>query len=290
MIQQIALISETPDVPLAALAPVAAAIQKQVTRDVGPLWGIQATVDCFDRVQSMPGGYWPIIVRSDLPAAGANGIHEDKNKQPFALVRAMKGWELSASHEAIEMLIDPFGLKTVAGPSPLAGQGRVNFLVEICDPCQTARYPVNDIWLSDFCTPNYYDPIASTAVRYSFTGAVPAPRQVLKGGYLTWLDPATDHWFRTSFFGPKPRIIDLGPLAETPLMNFRSFIYSKTPEAFAARFKVSKRSGQRIDLASENRESASESRAAALQMRIDEILAQNRPPRRSTRKIVRKKW
>lgn len=274
MIRQIALVSETPGISLADLAPVSAALQKQVTRDLGPIWEVQATVDCFERLESVPPGYWSITIRSDLPNSIGNGIHEDKAGQPFALVRAAPGWQLSASHEAMEMLIDPFGQRTVAGQSPMPGQGRVDFLLEVCDPCEAAAfgYCVNGVPVSDFCTPNYFDPVTNPAVRYSFTGAIKQPREVLKGGYLSWHDSVSDHWFRASFFGHKLRFIDLGQLQSAPGMNFRSLIYLKTPEAFEAR-RAKGKTAKRLTVEQKYFQAVTESKAVALRKEIQALEA-----------------
>ena len=113
------------------------------------------------------------------------------------------------------MLADPFGNRTMAGQSPMPGQGRVQFLVEVADPSEAAKfgYKVNGITLSDFYTPNYFDPLASPGVRYSYTGAIQKPRQVLNGGYLSWHDPVSDHWFQETWFtGSKSKFRDLGVL------------------------------------------------------------------------------
>jgi hypothetical protein len=68
---------------------------------------------------------------------------------------------------------------------------RVDFLVEVCDPCEDAAfaYQVNGITVSDFYMPHFFDPLPAPNVRYSFSGAIAAPRTVLRGGYLTWHDP-----------------------------------------------------------------------------------------------------
>ena len=66
---------------------------------------------------------------------------------------------------------------------------RVKYLVEICDPCLACWYPVNGVPVADFYTPRYFDPVRVEGVRYSFTGAVDRPREILEGGYLTFLDP-----------------------------------------------------------------------------------------------------
>jgi hypothetical protein len=125
--------------------------------------------------------------------------------------------------------------------------------------------------VSDFYTPNYFDPVTNSAVRYSFTGSIAAPRQVLKGGYLSWFDQVSGHWFRQSFFGTKPRILDLGVLQTAAGLNFRSLIYLKTPNAFKARCpNGSNKRRLRKEHASVRR--ASEARSAALREQIAMIL------------------
>ena len=49
-------------------------------------------------------------------------------------------------------------------------------------------YTVN-VPVSDFYTPRYFDPVGIESVRYSFTGAIGEPLQILPGGYLSWIDP-----------------------------------------------------------------------------------------------------
>jgi hypothetical protein len=167
---------------------VAAAIQKQAARDLSPIWEINATVDVFARLEDVPVGYWSVIVRDDIQDASAAGIHEDENGQPFALVTSsadINVWSITASHEALEMLVDPSGNRLVAADSKAQGR-RVNYLVEVCDPSEAAEhaYSCNGILVSDFYTPNYFDPVKAGGVRYSFTGALTEPLQVLRGGFL----------------------------------------------------------------------------------------------------------
>jgi len=130
----------------------------------------------------------------------AAGIHLDKDGQPFALVTAGDDWPLTACHEILEMLANPFGNRVIAGDSPKSDQGRVEFLVEVCDPSEAAEfgYTVNGVLVSDFYTPNYFDPIQAPGVRYSFTGALTEPRQVVAGGYLSWHEPVSTTGFSSS--------------------------------------------------------------------------------------------
>ena len=84
---------------------MAAALQKQVARDFGPLWDVKATVDAFATLDDVPLGYWPILVGEE--GQGGGGVHLDDNNQPYALVDLTSDWTVTASHECLEMLADP---------------------------------------------------------------------------------------------------------------------------------------------------------------------------------------
>jgi len=214
----VALVSESPAVALPEVNAVAAALQKQVTRDFGPLWNVQATVDAFDRLESVPVDYWPIILRDDINEPSAAGFHTDDHGQPFSLVQIDANWPLTASHEALEMLADPFGNRTVAGappvqaPDPISKFERVVYLVEVCDPCESDKfaYSVNGITVSDFITHHYYDPNGVTGVRYSFRGHIHEPHEVLDDGYVSFGNPVDNHWYQIIVRDGKVGTRDLG--------------------------------------------------------------------------------
>ena len=228
--RNLALVADTKKITPSQLTKVAAALQKQATRDFGPLWDTQANVSGFAKLEDVPTDYWPVIVRDDIKTPGAAGVHEDKNRQPFALVQFSDAWSLTASHETLEMLADPFGNRLVAGKSPKRGQGRVNFLVEVCDPSEDQQfaYTVNGVTVSDFYTPHFFDPVTESSVRYSYTGALKGPRKILRGGYLSWGVPATNEWFQMIWFDtPKPVFRSLGVLSGTG--SLRATIDRLTP-------------------------------------------------------------
>jgi hypothetical protein len=216
----VALVAEYPGFDTSLLLRVAAAIQKQVSRDVAPVWEVNAVVAPFACLEDVPIGYWPVVVTTrDL--GGQDGTHLDGDGAPYALVEAGADWSLTASHECIEMILDPFGSRTVAGPSPRDDQGRAEFLVEVCDPCQSAdtAYTVNDILVADFVTPAYFemagtfDALGGPTARYSYSGKMSRPREVLAGGYLCWRDAITHHWWqRSSVDGKTWTDVDLGAL------------------------------------------------------------------------------
>jgi len=237
ILRNVAIVSETETIKLDELTRVSAALQKQAIRDLAPVWNVQSTVDVFASLEDVPVGTWPIIVEEDINTEGAAGIHEDNDGQPFALVTAENGWSLTASHELIEMLVDPFGRRITEGQSPKSGQGRVQFLIEPCDPSEAAAfaYIINGVTVSDFYTPKYFSTVFNPGDRYSHTGAIKRPRQVLKGGYLSWHDPVSDHWFQETFFdGNTPKFRDLGQLTAAG-KSFRRQIYDVTKQAFEVR-------------------------------------------------------
>jgi hypothetical protein len=227
--ENLALISEVEGHDPGDVSRVAAALQRQATRDFAPIWDVYATVDAFPRLEDMPVGYWPMIVRDDIGFEGAAGIHLDKDGQPFALITHGDSWSLTASHEMLEMLADPGGNRLIPGQSPKPDQGRVEFLVEVCDPSEGAEfgYTVNDILVSDFYTPRFFEPVPVEGARYSFTGVIKQPREVLPGGYISWHDPVSDHWWQQTWFGADKEYRDLG-VFEATVMSLRSEIDKRT--------------------------------------------------------------
>jgi hypothetical protein len=189
-------------------------------------------VDAFAKLEDVPDGYWPMIIKDNI-GMNALGVHMDKDGQPFALISAadtVDEWSLTASHELCEMLVDPSGDKQITGDSPMPDQGRVSFLVEVCDPSEASdfAYSVNGVLVSDFYTPHYFDPVKASGVRYSFTGAITAPRQVLRGGYLSWKDAVSGHWFQATWFdGSEPSFRDIGA-ADGRQGSIRAFIDRQT--------------------------------------------------------------
>jgi hypothetical protein len=226
----LALVSEVEGHDPSDVSRVAAALQRQATRDFGCVWDVQATVDAFPRLEDVPIGYWPMIVRDDIDVPGAAGIHLDKEGQPLALITMSDSWSLTASHEMLEMLADPFGNRVIAGRSPKRGQGRVEFLVEVCDPSEAAEfgYTVNDILVSDFYTQRFFDPVRSEATRYSFTDAIKRPRTILRGGYISWHEPVSDHWWQQLWFGQRREYRDLGVFETGAAASLRAWVDAQT--------------------------------------------------------------
>lgn len=232
LIMHVAVVSEMDpsELPFSQLATVSAALSKQVARDFAPIWEVNATVDAFPSLDDVPAGYWPVTIKDDIGEPSAAGFHTDKNGNPFALVQFSPSWSLTASHEVLEMLADPFGNRVVGSRSPIDDKSRVEILVEVCDPSEDASfsYTVNGVTVSDFYTPRYLEPDSTPGVRYSFNNSITKPRQVLKGGYISFHDLTTDHWKQITFFGTKPKVEDLGILSASGGESIRAQIDRRT--------------------------------------------------------------
>jgi len=210
--RHIALVPHTTEVDIDQLHQVSSALSIQVTRDFSPVWGVSASVDPFTSDGQVPAGYWIVgIETSDSP--GDAGFHTSANNQPAASVRFADNWPMRASHEILEMLADPFGNHLQAGPALADPNATVQYLVEVCDPCEQSTYPINGVAVADFYTPHYFDAMVSPGTRYSFAGSLRQPLEVLPGGYLSWLDPAGNQWFQRQFFGDQAQTVPVDAAA-----------------------------------------------------------------------------
>jgi hypothetical protein len=267
--RHIALVPESGMNP-SDLARVSAGLQKQVTRDLAPIWDVSATVDPFPSLEDIPAGYWPLVL-TFRNLGGDGGIHIDSNGQPYALVEMSPSWSLTASHVCLEMLTDPFGGRTFPGLSPRSDQGDVEFMGGVCDACEHPdnAYLVNDVLVSDFCTPAFWEHSPSSTERRSFTGAVESSLQVLPGGHLSWYDPATNSWWLRRHADGALSDIKVG-VADPRRGTVREFVSGHVPhlestkmtlEAFEARTGVPRQRALR----------ASQSRAYWLRASVENL-------------------
>jgi hypothetical protein len=219
------------------MAAAAAALNVQVTRDLPKFWNIDASVEYLPDPHSIPQGVWPVFIVKELPE-GEGGFHTTQHNQPYAKVIGTPGsdeWTVYASHETIEMLVDPNGnrLQTataiqITDDKIVDGVGKFEYLVEACDPCEAdaSTYTINGIRVSDFITPDFYNPNPSTAVQYSFNGTLTKPRQILPGGYISFVNPRSNEMQQILWLDPKPELRSLGPPPSGS--SLRAFVDGKT--------------------------------------------------------------
>ncbi|CAM4230475.1 hypothetical protein [Roseateles saccharophilus] len=236
----VVLVDLTGTIDPAFLSQVSSALDQQVTRDLATTWsGISAHVKAVSSLSSLRRGDWPVYLVATLPP-GEGGYHQDKNKRPYAKVIASAddpSWTVDASHEVCEMLVDPYGSRLQAsngimiqGGQVVDGDGTFEYLVEACDPCEANNfaYEIAGVAVSDFITPNYYDSDARPGVRYSFQGNITRPRQMLEGGYISFVNAADELqqilWVDT----PQPVLKTLGPANG---MSLREHVHLQMGEA-----------------------------------------------------------
>ena len=220
---QIGLVDKTKKIDPALLTAAAAALNVQVIQDLPKYWPITATVQYLSEPTHIPVGTWPLFLVASLPP-GEGGFHMNKHKQPYAEVIASpesEEWTIDASHEIIEMLVDPYGNRmqtsqaiAIQGDDVVDAPGKFNYLVEAADPCEadSYTYSIQGIAVSDFITPHFYDAGQVTSTNYSFTGAIKRPRQVLPGGYISYVNLETNEWQQILWVDPNspPTLKDLG--------------------------------------------------------------------------------
>ncbi len=134
------------------------------------------------------------------------------------------------------MLVDPSGNRLVAAPGTrIVGTDTgdsaaiVEYLVEVCGPSadSACAYLVDGVLVSDFATPHYFDPSGCGGARYSFSGRIARPRQVLPNGRLTWFDSSSGK-LQTLQMKGAPEIVDLAsaaaPASLTGGVPLRAFV------------------------------------------------------------------
>lgn len=214
---EIAIIDTTGVLDGRLVAGAAAAINTQVRRDVAAVWNVRAGVRHVRNGGKVPAGAWPVWLVDRLPGGGTGGFHLDQHRRPYAKVIATAtddGWTIAVSHEIIEMLVDPFGNRMCYSTSIKLKGGRIvhgssmfEYLVEACDPCEGKAYGyrIHGIAVSDFVTPEFYESVGTRGARYTFKDNIAAPRRILPGGYITWLNPTTNRWHQCHHHTGAPR-------------------------------------------------------------------------------------
>lgn len=169
------------------------ALQVYVTEHIEPVWGTPAKLVKSDGF--MPG-HWALVLLDDADKVGVAGYHDltpDGRPQAKVFVRTtLAGNELvsvAASHELVEMLVDPSLSLLSKGPEPDA-----YYAYESADPVEALTFPVAGIAMSDFVYPSYFETFQkSGSVRFDHMGKVRKPFGILPGGYQSVLRAGTWH-------------------------------------------------------------------------------------------------
>jgi hypothetical protein len=216
----LALVDETRSIPRADLQQAAGALNEWISRDVGPVWKLSASVGVYDQV---PRNTWAMKIRERLDEPGALGYHTAENNVPVSYIMLTDGWAQTVAHEAGEMLADPSGSRMHGGRLPHGlepayrefglkhSTSHVDYLLEICDPPEAPPFFVGGVALSDFILPSWYFAYAGTHTAFSYAGTCKHPREVAAGGYVSFA--VGDRWFQVFNRGGDLKLMDLGTFA-----------------------------------------------------------------------------
>jgi hypothetical protein len=96
-----------------------------------------------------------------------------------AISQAGDSVSVSASHELVEMLVDPAINLMTTGPDP-----RTVYAYETADPVENLTFKVDGIPMTDFVYPAYFEVFRKrSSTRFDHLGKVERPFQILSGGY-----------------------------------------------------------------------------------------------------------
>lgn len=170
-----------------------AALRRQLREHLAPAWQVEAEIE----IGAAPGR-WTVLLRDrDSELAGYHEVTAEG--LPLAIIairpeREAQDWVHAASHELMEMLVDP-DINLVALERP-DGRGRL-FAREICDPTAAYEdgYELEGRWVSNFVYPAWFRPEGSGEPRQvDHRGLLRHPFEVRPGGYTAVFHAESGTW------------------------------------------------------------------------------------------------
>ena len=160
-----------------------AAMRVFVDKHVAPVWGTPAKLI---KSNGFVKGAWAMVFLDNADQPGALAYHDltpDGLPQSKVFVKTtLKNNDLvsvSASHELVEMLVDPAINLMTTGPDL-----KLAYAYESADPVEALSFPVNGIPMTDFVYPAYFESFHKPgSVQFDRLKKVTKPFQILSGGY-----------------------------------------------------------------------------------------------------------
>jgi hypothetical protein len=193
---QISVINASTVVTDNDVRPVVDALQKQVTNDFLPAWGVGAQLTFIPAGTAPPAGTWWLSILDDSDQAGALGYH-DITPDGLPLGKVFAGtdlkygmqWSVTASHELLEMLGDPnINLTVFVQNDQSTG---ILYAYEVCDACEADNlaYQIGNVLVSDFVFPSWFESFrAAGSTQFDQTKKIQKPFELLPGGYIGVFD------------------------------------------------------------------------------------------------------
>ncbi len=175
------------------------ALQKFIDDLFVPVWG----TPCVLKLSKVAvKGAWNMVFVDTADVANALGYHDYYHGQPLAKIFVETTLDdgqdvcVTASHELVEMLVDPTAAIAVKGPNGY------QYAYETADPCEQQTFKVLGLNMTDFITPQWFENIKHPAgTKYDYLGLIKKPFQLLSGGYAAV--EKNGQW--TQIFGSKAK-------------------------------------------------------------------------------------
>jgi hypothetical protein len=160
-----------------------ATMQEFVNQHVAPVWGTPAKLVKTD--DYLPGA-WAVVFLDNADQPGALAYHDltpDGLPQSKVFVKTTLDnndlVSVSASHELVEMLVDPAINLMTTGPDP-----NLVYAYESADPVEALSFAIHGIPMTDFVYPSYFETFHKPgSVPFDHMKKVNEPFEILPGGY-----------------------------------------------------------------------------------------------------------
>lgn len=172
------------------------AFQLQVRRDFASAWGIDADLTFVPKKSKPAPGSWWLVILDNSDVAGALGYHDiTPEGLPLGKVFAETDrhfhlqWTVTASHELLEMLVDPEINLTVFVQSH--ARPWTLYAYEVCDACEADQfgYSINGTLVSDFVYPAWFESFRKPgSTQFNYGKKITKPFELLPGGYIGVFD------------------------------------------------------------------------------------------------------
>jgi len=159
------------------------AMQHYIDQHVAPVWGTPAKLV---KSTGFVKGAWAVVFLDDADSPGALAYHDltpDGLPQSKVFVRTTlqngDKVSVSASHELVEMLVDPAINLMSTGPD-----AKTVYAYESADPVEALTFKVDGVPMSDFVHPAYFENFHKPgSVHFDHMNKVKRPFELLAGGY-----------------------------------------------------------------------------------------------------------
>lgn len=159
------------------------AMQLYIDSHVAPVWGTPAKLV---KSEGFMKNAWAMVFLDDADQPGALAYH-DLTPDGFPLSKVFVRTTLenhevvsvSASHELVEMLVDPAINLMSTGPDT-----ETMYAYESADPVEALSFDVNGVAMSDFVYPSFFEGFRKRgSTRFDHMERVKKPFEILAGGY-----------------------------------------------------------------------------------------------------------